>query len=49
MNKEELLYSAEEHGRRYEMLEEIERLRLESDQKTINKSLMTYTMKHIER
>ena len=39
MNKEELLYSAEEHGRRYEMLEEIERLRLESDQKTINKSL----------
>ena len=31
MNKEELLYSAEEHGRRYEMLEEIKKIRLETE------------------
>ena len=39
MNKEELLYSAEEHGKRHEMLEEIERIRLERHQKTTYKSL----------
>ena len=39
MNKEELLYSAEEHGRRYEMLEEIQKIRLENDQKKVSQNL----------
>ena len=39
MNKEELLYSAAVHGRRYEMLEEIQKIRLENDQKKVSQNL----------
>ena len=50
MNKEELLHSAEEHGKRYDMINEIKRITLETQKwENTNQESMYRSMDDIYR